>query len=389
MRHAAETLEFEEPIAVLLKEIEALELLPARDAPRARVAVAPAAPGVGAGRPLRVAHAVAARAGRAAPEPSRSRGLHPAAVHRLRRDPRRPPLRRRSRHHDAASPTTTASPCCVVGHVKGRDTKEKIFRNFGYARPEGYRKALRAMRLAEKFQRADPRFVDTPAAYPGIESEERGVAEAIAVNLRDMMLLDDADRRRRQRRGRQRRRARHRDRRSGADAGVRDLQRDPARGLRRHPVARRGEEGRGGRGAEAHGAGSARRGIIDEIVPRAGRRRAHRSRRGRAPRRRGARSGPREVSRARQRARRLEQRYEKFRNMGRLGIDFVDDSVDLIRLTTVPRCRTRPSPMGCHCACDDAPAAERLAAALGVPPVVARLLCQRGLGDPETAPRAS
>src|SRR5438552_13322837 len=78
----------------------------------------------------------------------------------------------------------------LVGHVKGDDTKAKIFRNFGYARPEGYRKALRAMRLAEKFARPIVVFVDTPAAYPGIESEERGVAEAIAVNLRDMMMLD-------------------------------------------------------------------------------------------------------------------------------------------------------------------------------------------------------
>jgi acetyl-CoA carboxylase carboxyl transferase subunit alpha len=81
-------------------------------------------------------------------------------------------------------------PVLVVGHVKGRDTKEKIYRNFGYARPEGYRKALRAMRLAEKFRRPILVFVDTPAAYPGIESEERGVAEAIAVNLREMTLLD-------------------------------------------------------------------------------------------------------------------------------------------------------------------------------------------------------
>ena len=82
-------------------------------------------------------------------------------------------------------------PVLVVGHVKGRrDTKEKIFRNFGYAQPEGYRKALRAMRLAEKFGRPMMVFVDTPAAYPGIESEERGVAEAIAVNLREMMMLD-------------------------------------------------------------------------------------------------------------------------------------------------------------------------------------------------------
>jgi len=81
-------------------------------------------------------------------------------------------------------------PVLVVGHVKGADTKEKIFRNFGYARPEGYRKALRAMRLAEKFRRPVIVFVDTPAAYPGIESEERGVAEAIALNLREMMMLD-------------------------------------------------------------------------------------------------------------------------------------------------------------------------------------------------------
>ncbi len=82
-------------------------------------------------------------------------------------------------------------PVLLVGHVKGvGDTKEKIFRNFGYARPEGYRKAHRAMQLAEKFQRPIIVFIDTPAAYPGIESEERGVAEAIAVNIRDMMRLD-------------------------------------------------------------------------------------------------------------------------------------------------------------------------------------------------------
>src|SRR5205807_9555755 len=81
-------------------------------------------------------------------------------------------------------------PVVVVGHVKGSDTKEKIFRNFGYARPEGYRKALRVMRIAEKFRRPIVVFVDTPAAYPGIESEERGVAEAIAVNLREMMMIE-------------------------------------------------------------------------------------------------------------------------------------------------------------------------------------------------------
>jgi acetyl-CoA carboxylase carboxyl transferase subunit alpha len=81
-------------------------------------------------------------------------------------------------------------PVAVVGHQKGRDTKQKIFRNFGYARPEGYRKALRVMRVAEKFGRPIVAFIDTPAAYPGIESEERGVAEAIAYNLREMALIE-------------------------------------------------------------------------------------------------------------------------------------------------------------------------------------------------------
>ena len=81
-------------------------------------------------------------------------------------------------------------PVLVIGHEKGRDTRQKVRRNFGYARPEGYRKALRVMRLAEKFGRPVIIFVDTPAAYPGIESEERGVAEAIAFNLREMAMLD-------------------------------------------------------------------------------------------------------------------------------------------------------------------------------------------------------
>jgi len=77
----------------------------------------------------------------------------------------------------------------VAGHQKGRDTKEKIFRNFGMPRPEGYRKALRAMRLAEKFGRPILTFIDTPGAYPGIGAEERGQAEAIACNLREMARL--------------------------------------------------------------------------------------------------------------------------------------------------------------------------------------------------------
>jgi acetyl-CoA carboxylase carboxyl transferase subunit alpha len=74
----------------------------------------------------------------------------------------------------------------VIGHQKGRDTKEKIRRNFGMPRPEGFRKALRVMRLADKFSRPILSFIDTAGAYPGIDAEERGQAEAIAVNLRSM-----------------------------------------------------------------------------------------------------------------------------------------------------------------------------------------------------------
>jgi acetyl-CoA carboxylase carboxyl transferase subunit alpha len=77
-------------------------------------------------------------------------------------------------------------PLLVIGQQKGRDTKEKIARNFAMAHPEGYRKALRLMRLAEKFRRPVLTLVDTPGAYPGIEAEERGQAEAIARNLREM-----------------------------------------------------------------------------------------------------------------------------------------------------------------------------------------------------------
>jgi len=77
----------------------------------------------------------------------------------------------------------------IVGHEKGRDTKEKIQRNFGMPRPEGYRKAMRAMLLAQKFNRPIVSFIDTPGAYPGIGAEERGQAEAIAYNLREMARL--------------------------------------------------------------------------------------------------------------------------------------------------------------------------------------------------------
>src|SRR3989475_4061883 len=186
-----ETLEFEEPIAVLLKEIDALAALARTDARDREIDVL-----------------------RRRIESVRGelyRSLTPWQRVLVARHPNRPGLEDfilrlftgftelhgdRRFADDHAIMTGFADykgqPVLIVGHVKGAggDTREKIFRNFGYARPEGYRKALRAMRLAEKFSRPVLVFVDTPAAYPGIESEERGVAEAIAVNLRDMMMLD-------------------------------------------------------------------------------------------------------------------------------------------------------------------------------------------------------
>ncbi|HEY2908210.1 MAG TPA: acetyl-CoA carboxylase carboxyltransferase subunit alpha [Vicinamibacterales bacterium] len=186
---APETLEFEEPIAVLLKEIEALTLLPRTDARDREI------------ESLRRRIESVRR--------DLYRALTPWQRVLVARHPSRPGLEDfiklvftnfveihgdRRFADDHAIMTGLADykgqPVLLVGHVKGNDTKEKIYRNFGYARPEGYRKALRAMRLAEKFRRPVIVLVDTPAAYPGIESEERGVAEAIAVNLRDMMLLD-------------------------------------------------------------------------------------------------------------------------------------------------------------------------------------------------------
>ncbi|NCO53131.1 MAG: acetyl-CoA carboxylase carboxyl transferase subunit alpha [Deltaproteobacteria bacterium] len=80
-------------------------------------------------------------------------------------------------------------PCCVIGHQKGRNTKEKVYRNFGMPNPEGYRKALRVMQMAEQFGLPIFTFVDTPGAFPGIGAEERGQAEAIARNLREMAML--------------------------------------------------------------------------------------------------------------------------------------------------------------------------------------------------------
>jgi acetyl-CoA carboxylase carboxyl transferase subunit alpha len=80
--------------------------------------------------------------------------------------------------------------CMVIGHQKGRDTKERAARNFGMSRPEGYRKALRLMKLAEKFKLPVFTFVDTPGAYPGIDAEERGQSEAIGRNIFEMAQLE-------------------------------------------------------------------------------------------------------------------------------------------------------------------------------------------------------
>ena len=77
----------------------------------------------------------------------------------------------------------------VLGHQKGRDTKERVRRNYGMPKPEGYRKALRLMRLAERFGLPIITFIDTPGAYPGVGSEERGQSEAIARNLFEMSML--------------------------------------------------------------------------------------------------------------------------------------------------------------------------------------------------------
>jgi acetyl-CoA carboxylase carboxyl transferase subunit alpha len=89
----------------------------------------------------------------------------------------------------AAWPASTAARVMVIGHQKGRDTKEKVRRNFGMPKPEGYRKALRLMKMAERFGLPMLTFIDTPGAWPGIDAEERGQSEAIARNLLEMAEL--------------------------------------------------------------------------------------------------------------------------------------------------------------------------------------------------------
>lgn len=182
-------LEFEEPIAVLLKEVEALAALapsPERDGEIARLEQR-----IGQIRAELYRNLTPWQRVLVARHPSRPTTLD--YVERLLTDfVELHGDRRFADDHAivAGLARYQGEPVLVVGHQKGGDTKQKIFRNFGYARPEGYRKALRAMKLAEKFRRPILCFVDTPAAYPGVESEERGVAEAIACNLREMALIE-------------------------------------------------------------------------------------------------------------------------------------------------------------------------------------------------------
>ena len=139
----------------------------------------------------------------------------------------------------------------IVATQKGRDMKQRVHRNFGTPHPEGYRKAIRVMQFAEKFRRPIFTFVDTDGAYPGIHAEERGQAEAIAYNLREMARLRSPDHCHRDRRRRKRRGSGDRCRRPRADDGELDLFRDLSRRLRRHHVARCDQERACGR-SHAH-----------------------------------------------------------------------------------------------------------------------------------------
>jgi acetyl-CoA carboxylase carboxyl transferase subunit alpha len=185
----AELLEFEEPVGVLLKEIEALSMLPKT--------------------PERERSIESLRRRAEEIRGEIFKNLTPWQRVLVARHPNRPNTldyverlftsvdelhgdRRFADDHAIVTGLAEykGQPIAFLGHQKGRDTKQKIYRNFGYARPEGYRKALRIMLLAQKFSRPLIVFVDTPAAYPGMESEERGVAEAIALNLREMMMIE-------------------------------------------------------------------------------------------------------------------------------------------------------------------------------------------------------
>src|SRR5215467_2168793 len=187
----ADTLDFEEPIAVLLKEIEALSMLPST--PQRQAEIEGLTRRIESIRADIYAHLTPWQRVLVARHPNRPSVLD--YVNRLFTEFTEISGDRRFADDHAIVAGFARykdEPVLIVGHHKGSggDTKQKVYRNFGYARPEGYRKALRAMKLAEKFNRAVIAFIDTPAAYPGVESEERGIAEAIAYNLREMAALD-------------------------------------------------------------------------------------------------------------------------------------------------------------------------------------------------------
>ena len=182
-------LEFEEPVGVLLKEIEALSMLP--QTPERLRSIESLRRRADEIRTELYAHLTPWQRVLVARHPARPNTLDYVerlftSFDELHGD------RRFADDHAIVTGMADykGTPVAVVGHQKGRDTKQKIFRNFGYARPEGYRKALRVMELAQKFGKPIVVFIDTPAAYPGVESEERGVAEAIALNLREMIMLE-------------------------------------------------------------------------------------------------------------------------------------------------------------------------------------------------------
>jgi acetyl-CoA carboxylase carboxyl transferase subunit alpha len=187
----SDILEFEEPIAALLKEIEALSMLP--PTPQRQAGIDNLNQRIQAIRGEIYSRLTPWQRVMVARHPNRPTVLD--YVNRLFTDFTEISGDRRfadDRAIVAGFARYKDEPVMIIGHHKGSggDTKEKIFRNFGYARPEGYRKALRAMKLAEKFGRPVITFIDTPAAFPGVESEERGIAEAIAYNLREMAALD-------------------------------------------------------------------------------------------------------------------------------------------------------------------------------------------------------